>query len=193
MPWIIAALPAAAVLIVLFVLLTDGRYFGKRLMRWVYDRFGPAIYRVQSPSARWDALAEELHLTGEESLLDVGTATGGLPLALAARPGFSGRVVGVDWSPPMIEAAREQAQRRGLQERASFRVVDVREGLPFSDGEYDLVCCLGLLETLPHPERVLAELARVLAPGGALVLSLYRGVLSLDVALIDKPDKSRII
>jgi hypothetical protein len=44
MGWIIAlGLSVAGLMAVLFVLLTDGRYFGKRLIYWVYDRVGPAI------------------------------------------------------------------------------------------------------------------------------------------------------
>jgi ubiquinone/menaquinone biosynthesis C-methylase UbiE len=183
MGWIALAILAAAVGIILLILLTDGRYFGKPLMRWVYDRAGPALFGSASEAARWQTLAQELALAGDKRVLDVGTAVGDLPLTLAALPGYSGRVVGVDWSPRMIAAALERAQKRGLHERVTFQVVDVREGLPFRDGEYDVVCCLGLLETLPHPEPILEELCRVLAPGGTLVLSLYRGWASTSVAL----------
>ena len=188
MPWIIAAVPAvaavaAAALIVLFILLTDGRYFGKRLMRWVYDRLGPAIFGAATETEHWHALARELHLAGNERILDVGTAVGDLPLTLAAMPGFHGQVTGVDWSPKMIAAARASAQQRGLADRARFQVVDVREGLPFSDGAFDTVCCLGLLETWPQPEQILRELCRVAAPDGTLVLSLYRRLASTHVAL----------
>jgi ubiquinone/menaquinone biosynthesis C-methylase UbiE len=183
MGWIVLAVVGTTALVLLFILLTDGRYFGKSLMRWVYDRFGPALFGTQSEAGRWQALARELHLSGDERILDVGTATGDLPLAFAALPGFKGQVVGVDWSPQMIARAQESARQRGLGDRATFQVVDVRAGLPFRDGEYDVVCCLGLLETLPHPERLLGELTRVLAPGGAIVLSLYTGLMSTSVAL----------
>ena len=85
-----------------------------------------------------------------------------------------GRVVGVDWSPRMVETAIEEAERRGLEGRAAFQTVDIRRGLPFEEGEFDVVFCLGLLETLPQPEQVLGELRRVLSPDGTMVLSLYR-------------------
>jgi ubiquinone/menaquinone biosynthesis C-methylase UbiE len=183
MGWIILAVLGTAVPVILFVLLTDGRYFGKPLVRWLYDRLGPSIFGTQSETARWQALAQELHLAGGEQILDVGTAIGDLPLALAAMPGFCGQVVGVDWSTQMIATAQKNAVRRGLHDRARFQVVDVREGLPFRDGEFDVVCCIGLLETWPHPEQILGELCRVLAPGGALVLSLYRGLFATSAAL----------
>lgn len=174
MRWIIFVILGLAGLIVLFILLTDGRYFGKRLMWWVYDRVGPLIFGAQSEGERWRTLVDALRLQGDESVLDVGTAVGDLPLTLAAMPGFQGQVVGVDWSQKMIQAATHEARRRGLQSQVNFRVADLRHGLPFTDGSFDVVFCLGLLETMPRPERALRELRRVLAPRGIMVLSLYR-------------------
>ncbi|RME43692.1 MAG: class I SAM-dependent methyltransferase [Chloroflexi bacterium] len=183
MIWLLVGTLAIAGLAVLFVMLTDGRYFGKRLTRWVYDRLGPAIFSAQSEAERWQRLARMLQLRGDESILDVGTAVGDLPLTIATMPGFHGRVVGIDWSPRMMAAAQAEAARRGLSDRVTFQVADVREPLPFEAGEFDVVVCLGLLETLPRPGRVLRELNRVLKPRGALVLSLYRGWSAWHTAL----------
>jgi ubiquinone/menaquinone biosynthesis C-methylase UbiE len=183
MGWVILAVLGIAGLAVLFIILTDGRYFGKRLMYWVYDRVGPAMFGARSEAERWHAMADALQLRGGESILDVGTATGDLPLTIAALPNFHGQVTGVDWSPQMIAQAQAEASQRGLGDRARFQVVDVRKPLPYSDGEFDAVFCLGLLETWPHPERILAEMARVTNPSGALVVSLYRGWASRSVAL----------
>ena len=184
MVWIIpVGLVAAGSLLILFVLLTDGRYFGKRLMYWVYDHVGPVVFSARSEGDQWRSLAESMGLQGNESILDVGTATCDLPLSIASRSGFQGRIVGVDWSPQMIRKAREEAGRRGVEDRVRFEVVDVREGLPFDAGEFDAIICLGLLETLPKPERVLAELRRVLREDGVMALSLYQGWASKSVAL----------
>jgi ubiquinone/menaquinone biosynthesis C-methylase UbiE len=161
-------------LVALFVVLTDGRYFGKELMHWVYDRLGPSMFGARSEAEKWRQLIEKLRLRGDERVLDVGTAVGDLPLTLVVTPGFRGQAVGVDWSERMIVSAREEAKRRGLESRVKFQVVDVREGLPFGDKEFDVVFCFGLLETLPQPERILKELGRVLEPEGIMVLSLYR-------------------
>jgi ubiquinone/menaquinone biosynthesis C-methylase UbiE len=171
-------------LVVLFVVLTDGRYLGKGLMRWVYDRLGPAIFAAQSEAERWRGLIEKLGLRGDERVLDVGTAVGDLPLALAATPGFRGQAVGVDWSKRMMVTAAEEAKRRGLEGRVEFQVVDIRGGLPFGDRAFDVVFCLGLLETLPRPERILRELRRVLVPNGIMVLSLYRQGWSSRIAAL---------
>ncbi len=158
-----------------FILLTDGRYFGKRLVYRVYDRLGPAIFGAAHEADRWHLLAEALHLRGHEAILDVGTAMGDLPLTLATWPDFRGRIVGLDWSPRMVAAARGVARRRQLADQVRFEVHDARQPLPYTEGRFDVVICLGLLETWSHPEHILAELVRVLRPEGQLVVSLYHG------------------
>jgi ubiquinone/menaquinone biosynthesis C-methylase UbiE len=182
--WIILpGLGVAVFLVVLFVLVTDGRYFGKRLTYWIYNSVGPAVFSARSEMEQWYALFRSVGLQGDESILDVGTAAGDLPLSMASMPDFRGQVVGVDWSPRMMEVARREARRQGLEGRARFEVVDVRKGLPFAAGEFDVIFCLGLLETLPGPERVLEELRRVLKLDGVMVLSLYRGWTARSAAL----------
>lgn len=184
MPWmVLAGLVGAGLLVVVFVIVTDGRYFGKGLMYWVYDRVGPVAFAARSKAEQWRPVIEAVVLRGDEYVLDVGTATGDLSLSIADLPGFRGHIVGVDWSPRMIAAAREQARRRGLDGRLRFQVVDVRDGLPFDTDEFDVVFCLGLLETLPGRARVLAELRRVLKRDGTMVLSQYRGWSAKSVAL----------
>lgn len=165
------------------VLLTDGRFFGKRITFWVYDRLGPTMFGAGSDADRWQRLAKQLDLQGNERILDVGTAVGDLPLTLASQPGFTGAAIGVDWSPRMMSAANAAAQQRQLHHHVQFQVVDLRNGLPFANQEFDIVVCLGLLETWPHPEKMLAELVRVLGKNGRIVLSLYHGWSSKSVAL----------
>lgn len=184
MGWIVlVGLVVAGLLIILFVLLADGRYFGKRLMYWFYDRVGPAVFSAHSEVKQWRLLVESMGLRGNESVLDVGTAVGDLPLGIASTPDYRGQVVGVDWSPRMIELAQEEASRRGLEGRVQFEIVDVREGLPFAAEEFDVIVCLGLLETLPGPEEVLKELKRVLRGDGVMVLSLYQRWAARSAAL----------
>lgn len=184
MRWMIpVGLFVAGLALVLFVLLTDGRYFGKRLMRWVYDRLGPMVFSVRSETQQWRELARSIGLNGNEHILDVGTATGDLPLSIAGMSDFRGLAVGVDWSPRMIDSAQQEAKDLGVDAYTQFDVVDVRAGLPFESAAFDAVFCLGLLETLPAPERLLDELVRVLKVNGTMVLSLYRGVSSKGAAL----------
>lgn len=76
-------------------------------------------------------------------------------------------LTGLDLSPAMLEQARRRATELGLDP-------DLREGdveqLPFADGSFDtVVCALGLC-SIPRPEVAIREMARVLVPGGSLVL-----------------------
>ena len=76
-------------------------------------------------------------------------------------------VTGLELSPEMLAIARSRAERHGV-------AADLHEGdahdLPYDDASFDtVVCCLGLC-TIPNPGRALAEMQRVLVPGGRLLL-----------------------
>lgn len=167
----------------LFILMTDGRYFGKALMYCVYNRIGPAAFGSRSEASDWQSLLAGLHLRGDEQVLDVGTAVGDLPLTIVAQADFHGHVTGIDWSPRMMDAANAEAEKRGLSVRVDFQVVDVRQPLPFDNHSFDVIFCFGLIETLPNPQALLQEFARLLKPHGILALSLYKGWSSWSAAL----------
>jgi len=178
MNWIIGII-AFCFLGILFIVITDGRYFGKRLIFWIYDRFGAAMYGGRDEMARWHQLAGLLDLQGDERILDVGTAVANLPLTLATQPNFQGYVVGLDWSPKMLAAA----QRRGLSRRVSLVRGDGRRPLPFASSTFNIITCLETLETLPHPDQILREIIRILQSDGILVFSHYKGILAHTAAL----------
>jgi SAM-dependent methyltransferase len=90
------------------------------------------------------------------SLLDVACGAGAFA-EFAAGQGL--RVTGTDLSDVAVEAARERVPS------AEFVAGDA-EALPFEDGAFDHVTCLGSLEHFPHPDAGAAELRRVLEPGG---------------------------
>jgi ubiquinone/menaquinone biosynthesis C-methylase UbiE len=76
-------------------------------------------------------------------------------------------LTGVDLSPAMLRQARRRAAELGL--KPAFRVADV-EHLPFDDASFDtVVCALGLC-SIPRPDAAVREMARVLKPGGTLLL-----------------------
>ncbi len=182
--WTALGVIGTAGLITLFAVSTDGRYFGKRLSYIMYNQLGPLLFVSSRDDRKWARLMEVLGPMDGGSILDVGTALGRLPAALASTPGFHGRIVGVDWSPRMVNAARRRTRKLGLSpDRVAFEVVDVRGGLPFQEGEFDVVFCLGLLETLKRPEDTLRELRRVVKDEGLLVLSFYRGRTSWGYSL----------
>lgn len=98
-------------------------------------------------------------------VLDVGCGTGRLLADLdAARPGV--HAAGVDLAPGMCLAAR------GAAPRALVVAADA-EALPFRPGAFDLVVSSSTFQWLPRLEPALGECARVLAPGGRLVLALF--------------------
>ena len=102
-----------------------------------------------------------------EYWLDAGCGTGTLARHLAQR---GCRVTGVDGSARMIEVAERAAA--GSHGALDFLHVNDVVALPFAAGSFDGVICSSVLEYVNSPPRVLAELARVLRPGGRLLVSV---------------------
>ncbi|MBS0562613.1 MAG: methyltransferase domain-containing protein [Proteobacteria bacterium] len=130
--------------------------------RWapVYDLvFGP-VFRTGRRLAI--AAAEQ---TGKR-ILEVGVGTG---LSLPGyAPGSS--VVGIDISAPMLDKARERVERMGLRQVVGLAVMDA-ENLAFPDSAFDVVVAQYVVTAVPNPERALDEFARVLRPGGEIVIT----------------------
>jgi ubiquinone/menaquinone biosynthesis C-methylase UbiE len=83
------------------------------------------------------------------------------------RPGQPVRYVAADISPHMLQRAREEARRMRAQDAIEFLEADVT-ALQFDDASFDLCVTYNGLHCLPDPHAALAELARVLRPGGTL-------------------------
>jgi ubiquinone/menaquinone biosynthesis C-methylase UbiE len=98
--------------------------------------------------------------------LDAGCGVGYHSLAIARR-GF--RCIGVDISETILERARRNGSRAGLDDHVSFHAENL-EDLSFADGHFDFVHCRGVLMHVPQWERALEQLCRVLKPGGRLVI-----------------------
>lgn len=101
-------------------------------------------------------------------LLDVGCGTGTFAGMLAATS-LRAEVVGLDYSPAMCQVASAKAREVGLRERARFVTGD-SEHLPFADASFDFVTCGNSFHHYPHQENVVAEVRRVLRPGGRFML-----------------------
>ncbi len=99
--------------------------------------------------------------------LDVCCGTGDLALAVRRRIGPDGRVVGCDFSEPMLELARQKSGDEGLA--VEFGWADALD-LPYGDGSFDAVTVGFGARNLADLEKGLAEMARVLRPGGRLVI-----------------------
>ena len=105
--------------------------------------------------------------------LDVGTGTGDFALALLARSPRSATVTGVDISAGMLEIAERRAARAGLGARYRRLIASV-ESLPFSDGTFDVAVAGFVIRNVGDIPRGLAEMRRVLRPGGrAVILDLH--------------------
>lgn len=103
----------------------------------------------------------------DATVLDVATGTGLVLRALRDRHGIApARLAGVDVSPGMLGVARRSLPGATLVE------ADARS-LPFADGSVDLLTCVTGLHLVPDTGRVVAEWARVLRPGGAVVTATY--------------------
>ena len=108
-------------------------------------------------------------LRAGDRVLDLGSGAG-MDCFLAAREvGLNGVVIGVDFTPTMIERAGENAAKLGL-ENVSFRLGDI-ESLPVDDSSVDLVMSNCVINLAPDKDAVFAEAFRVLSPGGRLVVA----------------------
>ncbi|MDP6633361.1 MAG: metalloregulator ArsR/SmtB family transcription factor [Phycisphaerae bacterium] len=96
---------------------------------------------------------------------DIGTGTGEVLLTLAAS---AGKVIGVDSSAKMLDVCRDRIAQSGL-DNVELRLGDA-EALPLDDAECDTVFSSMLLHHLTSPQQGVAEMARVLAPGGKVVI-----------------------
>jgi demethylmenaquinone methyltransferase / 2-methoxy-6-polyprenyl-1,4-benzoquinol methylase len=99
--------------------------------------------------------------------LDVCCGTGDLALALRRRIGPDGRVVGCDFSEPMLDLARQKSGEEGLA--VEFGWADALD-LPYGDKSFDAVTVGFGARNLADLEKGLAEMARVLRPGGRLAI-----------------------
>lgn len=133
----------------------------------VYDLMNTAM--TAGLHHRWrERAADRAELGPGDSALDVCCGTGDLALALAPRVGAEGTVTGCDFSEPMLEAARRKAAGAGAGQ-VRFEWADALE-LPYADRSFDAVTVGFGVRNLADLERGLAEMARVLRPGGRLVI-----------------------
>lgn len=110
-----------------------------------------------------------MRLSPGAAVLDVGCGPGSDTLPLAELVGPAGRVRGVDRDAEMIAEAERRAEAAGVADRVEHALGDAG-ALDFAAGSFDAVRSERLFLHLPHPERAVAEMARVTRPGGRVVL-----------------------
>lgn len=103
------------------------------------------------------------------TVLDLGSGSGLDSILAARRVGPAGRVIGIDMTPAMVEKARRNVQALGLA-NITFHEAQV-EDLPLDDDTADVAFCNGLFNLCPDKPKALAEVYRVLKPGGRLLMA----------------------
>ena len=133
----------------------------------VYDLMNSAM--TAGLHHRWRArAADRAELRPGDAALDACCGTGDLALELAGRVGQEGTVVGCDFSEPMLDLARRKAAAREVVQ-PRFEWADAL-ALPYEDGSFDAVTVGFGVRNLAELDHGLGELARVLRPGGRLVI-----------------------
>jgi phosphatidylethanolamine/phosphatidyl-N-methylethanolamine N-methyltransferase len=139
----------------------DRDTIAKAYARWapVYDLVFGAVF----DRGRHAAIAAAERIGGR--ILEVGVGTG---LSL---PDYSpnSRVFGIDISEPMLRRAHERVDERGLCNVEGLAVMDAAD-MSFPENSFDVVVAQYVITTVPDPEAALDEFARVLKPGGEIVL-----------------------
>lgn len=132
-----------------------------------YSRWAPVYDRTFGAVTNPGRKRAVKHINRREgTVLEVGVGTG---LALPHyRPDL--RVTGIDYSAEMLAKARARVEEEGLAHVVDLRRMDART-LDFPDESFDTVAAMHVLSVVPEPARVMAEIARVLKPGGHAVIT----------------------
>lgn len=153
----------------------SGEFHFHRGPEYAAERLGyDAAELAQLPSAATSSFAGIANphaidaIRPGETVVDIGSGAGMDLLLAARRTGRTGRAIGVDMTDAMIEKARAAAALAGLSN------VEVRKGdalaLPLEDQSVDVVISNGVLNLVPDKLAAFGEIARVLKPGGRLLL-----------------------
>jgi SAM-dependent methyltransferase len=138
--------------------------------------YGAAADNYTGPALSfWDrygvATVSRLGLRPGASVLDLCCGAGASAIPAARAVGPSGQVLGIDLAAPMLELARTRANREGLG-NVSFRVGDATHtGLP--DGDFDAVVCVFGVFFAPDMAGFVAEMWRLVRPGGVLAITTW--------------------
>ena len=200
MNWIIAVILIVIIGFILDreIYFYEGVHLGPRVQAWFYDRWSRKYDQSKRESQLRDdemlaqPLLHEMRDISEPFILDFATGTGRLSYALLSRAEFQGHIIALDLSQGMLEKAaaklnflapdihrdnREQSPADGdipSRSRSARSVEFIRHQslpLPLPDAAFDVVCALEVLELFPNMDDPLAELTRILRPGGILLTS----------------------
>lgn len=178
-----------------------GQNAAQRTMRaswlpFIYERlWRPIGFRIlgagHSTAEEEELMRKLLDLRAGDVALDLACGPGNSTRRLSRDVGDSGLVIGLDASAPMIARAPGDTPQKNV----AYVRADAAQ-LPFADGTFDAVSCFAALYLVADPEAVIAEMARVLRPGGrvAILTSVERGIapLSLGFGLASRAGGLRV-
>ena len=148
-------------------LVTERFHAHARIWEDLYERNDLISGIIRQRHDRALAWIDGLGLRPRTSALEIGPGAGMMTTALAQR---SFLVTGADAAPGMIEIARRRATACDVAERVGLLIGDANR-LPFADGRFSLVVALGVLAWLRPARTAVAEMTRVLRPGGYLIVN----------------------
>lgn len=171
---IFAAIVIAGFLVWWLIFESEGVYLGRKTVIWLYDLYASRYNAIKSN----DEVEEHLYLAvplmeaiasrNDPMVLDVAAGTGRIGKTLCQHPNFEGQIIALDLSLKMLlQGVNDFAQMHFEGYITWIHAAD--SPLPFEDSSFDVVTCMEALEFLPDAGTALAEMARVLRPGGLLL------------------------
>jgi ubiquinone/menaquinone biosynthesis C-methylase UbiE len=138
--------------------------------RWWRPALGRAFKGFTGPGMEEEMRIARLllGLAGGHTVLDVASGPGNFTRSFGHAVGEDGLAVGIDASPTMLERGVRDIERAGADNVCLLRG-DATQ-LPFADASFDAVCCFAALHLFADPFEALADMARVLAPGGRIAI-----------------------
>lgn len=174
---VIVAIALLAFLWFWLIIVTEGVFFGRTLVVWLYDITAFRYDKVKDLTVEDESVlvVEPVLMLSRRPaphILDVATGTGRVPYYLLNDERFDGTVVGVDLAQKMLDRAEENLGQLSaeIRPRATLHKMPADQ-LAFEPASFDGVTCLETLEFLPSDARALQNMVDLLKPGGFLIVT----------------------
>jgi phosphatidylethanolamine/phosphatidyl-N-methylethanolamine N-methyltransferase len=155
--------------------------FDRDSIKGAYDRWAPVydfVFGKVFATGRSASIAAAERIGGR--ILEVGVGTG-ISLESYSR---TNRITGIDISAPMLRKAQERVRDHGLSHVDALAVMDAAK-LAFPDASFDVVVAQYVITAVPDPDAALDEFARVVRPGGEIILVNHIGAESGSRAMFE--------